>query len=279
LITSIIFSKNRPLQLDLCLKSIKKNFPQSTENIVIHNNSVNFSNAHKQLKKEHSDVDFWQQTDSIFCDLWDGVNEAKNNHICFFVDDCICYNEISLPDELLSFSQVGCFSLRLGANTTQRWHYNVCYADEPRDYGIEENGMHMVWNKTAHCYGSYWSYSHSVDGHIFRKSDISEMAFELWKISKFKKMKQTPNEIESALQRFWALSPPLMCCPLESKVVNSPNNKVQESHDNRSGDYFDYNEKTLLEKYESGSRIDLEDLDFSDIKCPHTEIDILKGLK
>ena len=95
----------------------------------------------------------------------------------------------------------------------------------------------------------------------------------------FKKMKQTPNEIESALQRFWALSPPLMCCPLESKVVNSPNNKVQESHDNRSGDYFDYNEKTLLEKYESGSRIDLEDLDFSDIKCPHTEIDILKGLK
>ena len=37
--------------------------------------------------------------------------------------------------------------------------------------------------------------------------------------------------------------------------------------------------KILLEKYESGGRIELEDLDFSDIKCPHTEIDILKGLK
>ena len=70
-----------------------------------------------------------------------------------------------------------------------------------------------------------------------------------------------------------------MVCPVESQVVNSPNNKVQESHDNRSGDVFDYDEKTLLEKYKTGSRINLDSLDFSDIKCPHTEIDILKGLE
>ena len=64
------------------------------------------------------------------------------------------------------------------------------------------------------------------------------------------------------------------------KGNGSPNEFVfSKDHDNRSGDIFDYNEKTLLEKYESGGRIDLEDLDFSDIKCPHTEIDILKGLK
>ena len=44
-----------------------------------------------------------------------------------------------------------------------------------------------------------------------------------------------------------------------------------------SGEKYDYSSETLLEKYNSGARINLDSLDFSDIKCPHTEIDILKG--
>ena len=87
MITSIIFSKNRPLQLDLCLNSIKQNFPQSTQNIVLHNNSVEFGKAHLDIKKEHSDVEFWQQTESLFCDIWEAVKSAKNDYICFFVSE------------------------------------------------------------------------------------------------------------------------------------------------------------------------------------------------
>jgi len=155
----------------------------------------------------------------------------------------------------------------------------MMYPDNVSSYALTPDKKHIVWNKTAHCYGSYWSYSHSVDGHIFKKSEMDSATSELWELSEFKDWKQTPNEFESAIQRFWPLSSSIMVSPVESCVVNSPNNKVQESHNNRSGDIFEYNEKTLLEKYESGSRIDLEDLDFSDIKCPHTEIDILKGLK
>ena len=111
------------------------------------------------------------------------------------------------------------------------------------------------------------------------------MTSELWELSKFKSWKQTPNEFESAIQRFWPLSSPMMVCPIESCVVNSPNNKVQKSHDNRSGDVFDYDENTLLDKYESGARIRFKSiyallrLPFNKIKCPHTEIDILKGLE
>tara|TARA_R110000824_G_scaffold46485_2_gene133512 strand:+ start:3144 stop:3983 length:840 start_codon:yes stop_codon:yes gene_type:complete len=279
LITSIIFSKNRPLQLDLCLKSIKKNFTQSTKNIVICNNDEEFDDAYHTLKNEHSDVMFWNQSDSLFHDINRMVRAAFNDYVCFFVDDCICFNKVDLSEDIFDIPEVCCLSLRLGANISQRHHNNVAYPDEPSNYGVDSTGRYMVWNKTAHCYGSYWSYSHSVDGHIFKRSEMDKITSELWELSEFKDWKQTPNEFESAIQRFWALSPSLMICPLESAVVNSPNNKVQESHDNRSGDYFDYSEKTLLEKYESGSRIKLEDLDFSDVKCPHTEIDILKGLK
>lgn len=279
MITSIIFSKNRPLQLDLCLKSIKKNFPQSTENIVLHNNSDEFSPAQKTLESEHRDVVFWTQTNSLFYDIDRLVRQSKNDYVCFFVDDCICFDKILFPESIFNVAEICCFSLRLGKNITERYHNDVAYQDQPSNYGTDSTGKYMFWNKTSHCYGSYWSYSHSVDGHIFKKSEMQKMTSELWELSNFKSWKQTPNEFESAIQRFWPLSTAMMACSVKSCVVNSPNNKVQDSHSNRSGDYFGYDEKILLDKYKSGSRIDLNALDFFEIKCPHTEIDILKGLK
>ena len=280
LITSIIFSKNRPLQLDLCLKSIKKNFKQSTKNIVICNNDEEFEASYQTLKHEHLDVMFWNQSDSLFHDINRMVRASVNDYVCFFVDDCICFNKVEIPELIFdNLSTFCCISLRLGLNVSERGHNLMMYPDNISNYALTADKKYMVWNKTAHCYGSYWSYSHSVDGHIFKRSEMDNATSELWELSEFKNWKQTPNEFESAIQRFWPLSSSVMVSPVESCVVNSPNNKVQESHDNRSGDIFEYNEKTLLEKYESGGRIDLEDLDFSDIKCPHTEIDILKGLK
>ena len=284
LITSIIFSKNRPLQLDLCLNSIKQNFAQSTQNLVIHNNDESFEDAQKTLEQEHGDIQFWRQSDSLFYDINKLVKESKNKYICFFVDDCICFNKIELPEDMFS-APVCCFSLRLGKNITERRHDDITYPDNPSNYRVDSTGKYMFWNKTAHYYGSYWSYSHSVDGHIFKKLDMEKMTSELWELSRFKSWKQTPNEFESAIQRFWPLSPSIMVCPVESCVVNSPNNKVQESHENRSGDVFDYDEKILLEKYQNGSRISFKNIygmlraPFNKIKCPHTEIDILKGLK
>lgn len=281
MITSIIFSKNRPLQLDLCLNSIKQNFPQSTQNIVLHNNSVEFGKAHLDIKKEHPEVEFWQQTESLFCDIWEAVKSAKNDYICFFVDDCIVYNNIQLPQmDFFDSPAVSCFSLRLGMNTCERSHNNNIAQDRPIDYKVSDCGGYILVHRTMNVYGSYWSYNLSVDGHIFRKKDMEEMTLELWKVSQFKDWKQTPNEFEGALQRFWTNTPLYIICPFQSVVVNSPNNKTQDSHKaNRSGDIYNYDEKLLLQKYEDGARININDIDFSNIKCPHTEIDILKGLK
>jgi hypothetical protein len=287
MITSIIFSKNRPLQLDLCLNSIKKNFPQSTQNIVIHNNSVEFGKAHNQLIKEHPDVKFWQQSKWLFFDVWDAVTGAKNDYVCLFVDDCIVYNKIEIEEiNKKLIPEVSCISLRLGANICERQHEGETFPDKPQSFAFSECGKYMVWNKTTRPYGSYWSYSLSVDGHIFRKDELEEMTYELYKVSNLKDWKQTPNELESQLQRFWALSPPLMVCPFQSAVVNSPNNKVQDTHTaNRAGDVFSYCEYDLLENYLCGDRINIdkiEDYIYNEtdgIKCPHTEINLERGLK
>ena len=280
LITSIIFSKDRPLQLDLCLKSIKKNFKDSTQNIVIHNNSESFENnfAHKTLREEHPDVESWKQSDSLFKDVYHAAHGAKNDYICFFTDDDIFYNKFECGNyDFLNDNNVSCLSLRMGLNITERSRAGQVGPDVCNNaWGIGES--FMFWSKTAHGYGSYWSYDLSVDGHIFTRSSILEMIDELYALQKRYQWDNTPNVLESEMQRFWTIGPNFMISPRHSVVVNSPNNRVQETHaDNASGEKYDYSSETLLEKYNSGARINLDSLDFSDIKCPHTEIDILKG--
>lgn len=279
LITSIIFSKDRPLQLDLCLNSIKKNFKDSSQNIVIHNNSEQFDKAHETLQKEHQDVEFWQQSGSLFKDVLHAIIGAKNNFICFFTDDDIFYASFGCESyDFIDDLNISCLSLRMGLNIVERSHAGQTASDTCQKGWKTDNGM-IAWPKTFHAYGSYWSYDLSVDGHVYKKSLILGMIDELCFIQPRYNWGNTPNVLESTMQRFWANGANFILCPQTSVVVNSPNNRVQKTHENKSGEVHDYSSEFLLDKYESGSRIDLDMLDFSDIKCPHTEIDILKGLK
>jgi len=279
LITSIIFSKDRPLQLDLCLNSIKKNFKDSSQNIVIHNNSEQFNKTHGTLQEEHQDVEFWKQSNSLFKDVLHAITGAKNNFICFFTDDDIFYAPFVCDDyDFVEDTNLSCLSLRMGLNIVERSHEGQTSPDVCNKGWKTDNGM-IAWPKTFHGYGSYWSYDLSVDGHVYRKSLILDMIDELCFIQPRYNWGNTPNVLESTIQRFWTNGPNFIMAPEHSVVVNSPNNRVQKTHENKSGEVHDYSSEFLLDKYESGSRIDLDMLDFSDIKCPHTEIDILKGLK
>lgn len=281
MITSIIFSKNRPLQLDLCLASIKKNFKDCSQIVVLHNNCEEYEDAHKTLEREHSDVIFWNQSNCIFEDISYIISNICNNgYVCFFTDDNIFFSEININFlNLLDDPAVSCISLRMGLNICERQIGEEIKEDTVKGYYKHESGC-IFWPKTFYPYGSYWSYDLSVDGHIFKKDRMQEMIAELVYIKKIKYFKNTPNDFETALQRFWAISPNLIMSPFQSVVVNSPNNKVQDTHDeNRAGDSYSFSSKYLMQKYNSGARIILESLDIKDIRCPHTEIDILKGLK
>lgn len=281
LITSIVFSKNRPLQLDLTLRSIEKNFADCSKVIVLHNNDyTNYSIAHETLCSEHNQVISWRQGGSIFSDVLAIALSTDDDYICFFTDDDIFYRPFKCGDySNLNDDNVSCVSLRMGMNITQRQHNGVTGKDQCQKMFSTEDGM-IAWPKTWHGYGSYWSYDLSVDGHIFRKNDIVRMMDELCFLQSRYKWGNTPNDLESEIQRFWPIRGNYVIAPKHSVVVNSPNNKVQDSHmDNRAGDVFSYDSEFLLEKYMSGCRIDIDRLNFSNIKCPHTEIDLIKGIK
>ena len=65
---------------------------------------------------------------------------------------------------------------------------------------------------------------------------------------------QTPNALEGALQRFWTISPNWITAPSHSKVVNSPNNRVQNHMLNAAGETYGVAQYCLLEKYVDGHR-------------------------
>ena len=280
MITSIIFSKNRPLQLDLCIRSMKQNLPECKNIVVIYKNSEGFADAQQILMDEHPQVNFWEQGGSLFADSLHATISSDEQYVGYFTDDDIVFANNPTNYEILSDPSVACVSLRMGLNICKRSsNTGQSTADLPERYSHLDTHT-LVWPKTLQLYGSYWSYSLSVDGHVFRKKDMINMLDEICHISKLypERWKHTPNELESALQRFWTITPNVMVSPMSSRVVNSPNNRVQNTHENLSGAQHSYDEDFLLGKYMAGNRINLDYLDFSNIQCPHTEIDILKGL-
>tara|TARA_Y100001937_G_scaffold30285_1_gene43632 strand:+ start:253 stop:1131 length:879 start_codon:yes stop_codon:yes gene_type:complete len=292
LITSIIFSKNRPLQLDLTLNTIGKNFDICNDVIVIYKTSdKKYKESYENLKREHPNVSFYEQSYSLFLDILAIIDASTYKYVCFFTDDNIVYRKVDINSHQLDDvfdAYASCLSLRIGANTTQRDYGDGVLRDDNMPREVFNTPPFIAWNRTSIPTGGYWAYPLSVDGHIFKRDTMLEFCIELEFLNKHYSRtaipgekscwKQTPNEFESKLQRYYFDIPAGMFALEQSCVVNSPNNKVQDSHNNRSGDYFNYDEKKLLDKYESGARINLDALDFSNIRCPHTEIDILKGL-
>tara|TARA_Y100000593_G_scaffold85589_1_gene162884 strand:- start:16284 stop:17156 length:873 start_codon:yes stop_codon:yes gene_type:complete len=288
--TSIVFSKDRALQLDLTLKSIKANTSKTDIN-VIYTVSKEHVESYDVLMSEHEDVTFVQQSGDIFEDILNIVSSISD-YVCFFTDDNIMYQKLSITEQDIELSnehQIACISLRLGKNTTMRDYGDGILRQDSLPNQASILGNMIVWNRTTLPVGGYWSYPLSVDGHIFKASDMKKFVEELCVLNKHydnrgiiprseHSWSQTPNEFEAKLQRFWFDLPPLMACPEHSCVVNSPNNRVQNQIKNRNGDKYNYVALDLRDEFEEGKRLSFENINFENIVCPHQELDILQGI-
>ena len=295
----IVFSKNRPLQLDLCLSSIKKNLVDCELDLyVLYDCDDKCTDSYNVLKKEHDTVSFWQQSKSIFKDIETIIYLSKDTskYCGFLTDDCIVYkksNALSndfLKDAFATVIEVNTkeklvsnFSLRLGLNVNKRRagekFIEECLIYDDRQKIIQHARGIIFYDRTQHLHGGYWNYPMSVDGHIYQIEEMFEYARELAYLDNIKDWDQTPNSFESALQRFAAITKPFQAVYKESCVVNSPNNRVQDTILNNKGQFFDISALKLLDLFNQGKRIDIEKIQFPSIECCHTEINILEGIQ
>lgn len=289
--TSIVFSKDRPLQLDLCLKSIKQNLFAANKVVVLYKTSDGYDTNYSQLADEHPDVEFFKQGYSIFQDI-KTILADSTEYVIFFTDDDIIYRKCELTEADIASAfdnDACCVSLRLGINTSMRDYGDGVLRRDNIPEQIMRLSNTLIWNRTSIPVGGYWAYPLSVDGHIFETRDIKKFTEELCILNNHYDncgtvprakyaWSQTPNEFESKLQRFFFELSPIMTCPEYSCVVNSPNNRVQNTVANRSGDVYNYTALDLKDEFDEGRRIRLDGITIDDIICPHQEINILEGL-
>lgn len=274
MISAIVFSKNRALQLDLLLQSIYKNFDQCSQIKVIWKADEQHEKSYDILFNNYCSKIMSIRQQDFYQDVWEACRDCRNQNVIFFTDDDIIYREVpQLNLSYLEHDSYACYSLRLGSNINKRqmgdeWH------DDPHP-SFMTDGKCLFWSRMSVLPHSYWNYPLSVDGHIFNKNKIKNILREIFEWNKPKTVTQTPNKLEGLMQRFFFEVGPVMICPMYSCVVNSPNNRVQEEYENRSGDQYSYCEDHLNQLYLNGLRADIESINFGEINCPHTEIKII----
>ncbi len=263
MINTVIFSYNRALQLRLLLESIKKYIPDILNiNIIYKSGSNEFESGYNKLISENilsninwvKEVDFKKQVIELIAN-----NEYELT--TFMTDDDIIYKPLNMDDivQCMEDEENLCFSCRLGENVS------VCYTMQSSNLIIPLSSTEntLTWDWTKHYFDT--GYPLSVDFHIFRTKDI----VPLCKAISF----HNPNTFEGNLQIFNEHPKYKMTSFKHSVMVNTPNNIVNETHPNRKGETFGITAEELNNKYLNGEIIDLESLDFSNVRGCHQEIE------
>ena len=243
-ISSVVFSKDRPMQLYGLIKSFYKNVQSPCSLTILYSASdLRFKVAYEEVKElcVNMGVKFYEET-SFKDDLVHILEKANTKKIFFLVDDILFIRKINFTNFLsVDLSRV-VPSLRLGLNLERCYTANSKQI-KPTFSGFDDEGYSWSWSE-----GEYdWGYPLSVDGNFFLLEEIIVMV----KISEF----NAPNSFEKSLQ--WFLSEFIKrrgLCYKKSVVVNIPFNKVQNENGNISGKVSEFE---LLDYWEQGYELDV----------------------
>jgi len=237
--TTIVFSRDRALQLDAFLRSFAR-FVEPRPNVDViwmASSNTRHIRAYQQVFERHPwAVSHCQKFGRFKADVLACLPET--GCVVFFVDDVI----FTRPWQV---HEAPGWSLRLG------WHLTRCYT-ENRPQALpdaQQYGEAVRWR-----WGSGdgdWGYPLSLDGHVF---DVGEMRTMIDRIGF-----TSPNTLEANLQVFApSFQDRLGACYREAKIVNVPWNRVQVDCDNRFSRDRYATPQRLLGVWEQGQQIDLE---------------------
>jgi hypothetical protein len=254
--TAVVFSKDRALQLDACLRSIERFAPYDGPIAVLYATSDDqFEQGYRELELPdrvtlRRESDFDRDVRQLLADA--------DEHVVFHTDDDVFFREAS-PLVQLS-PELACFSLRLGVNTTHSY---------PRDRrqalpAFASGGGFLVW-EWARADGDF-GYPMSLDGHIFRTALVRR----LLERATFK----NPNALEEELALRRHHAPRLMASYAESCLVSLPLNVVTSSHQNRFAADAALSPASLNERFLAGERIDLDAMDFTAVRGAHQVVEL-----
>jgi len=262
----IIFSFDRPIQLQALIESIQKHMRGLNEIFVMYRVSDAFFDiAYAQLAVRFPHIAFYKQGNNPYVDFQPMLSAilfdlSKSDYILFGVDDIIVVDQVDLNIcvQALREQHAYGFYLRMGKNITQCYSHNVMQ-DHPLPLltEIKPGVFSWIFNQGDHD----WKYPNTVDMTVYKKSEIAGVIRHIW----FK----NPNSFEG----MWAARADyskMGLCFDRSKIINIPMNMVQDTEANAHMGLL--TPKQLLEMYNRGYKINIDALAGIYNKSPHWPI-------
>ena len=253
----IVFSKNRPMQLQATLDSIEiytRGFFNNIDVVYLANNDK-YKYGYNILKSKKPYINFIKQTDFEK----DIKGCFKMDYTCMAADDDIVFSEFNKGLFRMFYNpDVCCFSLRLGKNI------DYCYSNNKPNKikNYQEDGEFMIWDWKEEELD--FAYPLSVVSNIFRTDFIKGLTDKI--------SFSNPNTYEAKLQTLIEECPPKMASYKQSKIFGVPANSVNSSWTNRNGLEHGYSISQLMDMYIDGQTIDIKTIKPEEIHSAQQEV-------
>lgn len=262
-IAALILTKDRPMQFHCCLNSLGLNLPEIKNiYVLLHKATKDYHDViHEMSLKYELGIRFNSESKTFKEELVGILKEIGETyeHVLLLTDDTIVYRKCDNITPLIFpfFNDTSVFtvSLRLGKNTTNQ-NPDDCYDKITIPFDFTAGSM-AYWNWRKESISKNTGYPISMDGHIYRTAQITEMT----ELINFQNLREWEGELIGAVHAdifktvHWNYS--TMCCPEESICVNVNTNMVQYPFNIKCGPYSQ-TAGSLLDKFRAGHRINLE---------------------
>lgn len=266
----IVYSMNRPMQLEACLRSMKllyKEYEQSKVTVIFKSTDRKYLDGYRTLYGTYPEVNFVQET--VFKTNTMNALDPKNQFTMFVSDDNIFKNNFSINDDT-PFKIMASYGPKHVLTVSIRLHKGIsyCYASDKSsklpNFARDIPNEACVWSYPG-CEGD-WGYPYSLECNTFFTDYITQYLLHLDFYN--------PNTMESNMNLVnqTVLPKYMVCYPNKAKVINVPANRVQTTFlQNRYENSF--SEEELNKMFLEGKRISLENVLDIDSNAVHYPID------
>ncbi|MGO9178336.1 MAG: glycosyltransferase family 2 protein [Candidatus Limnocylindrales bacterium] len=267
-VSVLVFSKDRPLQLDAALRSLKLDcdaLDPASVRVLYRTSTPFFASQYRVLANQHADLAFVREQ-GFKADLMRLVDGSR--YVFFVVDDTLFVRQFSVAQAIRALeSEPGCLgvSLRLGRNT--RYCYTVDKLQQPPAFeGLDSGLLSFDWTQAEHDFG----YPLEISSSIYRTEDLLPLLAEL--------EYQNPNTLEAALAARAAsfrANLPRLACYQQSVAFSVPANLVQTAWRNRVDGRPELTVEALGRAFNQGQRLDVQRYQGFVANACHQELDFV----
>lgn len=263
-INVIFYSKNRAMQLEACMRSLRNHFKEydlAHKTVIFAATDKSYVTGYKKLIEDYPEVSFVPE--SNFKAQTVAAIHPSNLHTMFVMDDILFKNDFSLGDNTFkAMNSYGTYVLAVSL----RLHKGITYC-----YAIDKSTQLPAFIRDVPNEFCLWSwpgkqgdfgYAYSLDANLFFTDHIRNAILNI----DF----SNPNTLEANLNtKFGQGVVPhyMICYGDKAKMINVPANRVQNTFQNRHEQ--SYSEKDLNDRFLAGERISLNNVTNIDNNAVH----------